>query len=356
MTPTVLFHTHGIGKFDFSEMQETDLESVNAVAAERDALVCATVYLKQSGFARCGNLLKAYARLRSAGELPNILGFAIEGPVLGPRGGTPDGSVWRPTNLQWREIADWSRLGLKYVVIAPDILELDEEVDCGMTFGELLILIYQSGGRVALGHFEGRSARDSTRKFHDVLTHIEGVFEPSPYLVLTDHLFNDMPRSFKHAFRTSAERASRHGELDRHAAGWTPSSLESLLGPLPAAVLEAARHGRLTPAINFDGGHVDLTICRRVVEYLGADRIIAMTDHIEIGSLAGELLSKDQETALLYRSDGVLAASSVPHEQQRNNMKQLGLSDPAISAMVNRTPLAALSFAPRERTAHSNKT
>lgn len=352
MKQVVLFHTHGLGRFDFSDIVASDLARIDELAGRRGVLLCATVYLTQAGFATFGNLIKAFAELKSAGQLRHFLGFAIEGPVLGPNGGTPTESVWRPTETQWREIAKWFSLGLKYVVIAPDILSLDEEVDCGLTFGDLLTLIYESGGRVALGHFGGESAAESASRLHKVLAYIEGGYEPSPYLILTDHLFNDMPRSFQHAFRTPSDRLVRQSELEKHLDRWTPSSLPTLLGPVPAALLTAALDLRLTPCLNFDGGHVDLAICRYVVDYLGEDRIIAITDHTEVDSLAGEALSKDEQTGLLYRSDGVLAASSVTHERQRQNMKAIGMAESAIDLVLTETPLAALSFVPCKRRSH----
>ena len=349
MKEAVLFHTHGIDGFDFSDIGASDLTRINEIAAESHTHLCATVYLTQAHFAAFGDLMRTFAELKSAGALPCFIGFAIEGPVLGPKGGTPTGSVWRPTGTQWLEMVGWFSLGLKYVVIAPDVLSLDEEVDSGLTFGDLLTLIYDSGGRVALGHFGAHSADQSVTRLHEVLAHIEGSYEPGPYLVLTDHLFNDMPRAFRHAFRSPSDREQRQAELERLLVRWTPSALPSLLGPLPAALLAAAVEQRLTPSLNFDGGHVDLEICRRVVDYLGEERIIAITDHTEVCSLAGEELSKDHFTGLLYRSDGVLAASSVTQEQQRENMRSIGLSESAINLAFSETPLAALSFVPCKR-------
>jgi len=253
-------------------------------------------------------------------------------------------------------MAEWFSLGLRYVVMAPDMLALDETVNPGLSFGELITLIYASGGRVALGHFEGACERTSARCVADVLAHIERDYERSPYLILTDHLFNDMPRAFKHAFRTTAERATRDVELAKHAKHeWHASSLATLLGPVPAALLIAAQEERLTPALNFDGGHVDLGICRLVVEFLGADRVIAITDHTENRMLAGEPLYRDDQTSLLYRRDGVLAASGVTHEGQRVNMKNLGMTDHEIALVQYRTPLAALRYRPCRKSALPNQ-
>jgi N-acetylglucosamine-6-phosphate deacetylase len=349
MKQIVLFHAHGLGAFDFSQLAPDHLTQLDKLAERRKCVICASVFLTRSNFVTVANVLSEFAKLQSEGGVRNILGFAIEGPVLGPNGGTPTGSVWRPTGAQWREIARWFPLGVKYIVIAPDIVSLGDNICSELTFSDLLDLIYGSGGRIAVGHFGAPSAEESARRFEKVLSYIEARYEPSPYLILTDHLFNDMPRSFRHAFRTPFERAARLAELEKHTGGWTDQSLPGLLGPVPAAILRAAKHGRLTPALNFDGGHVDLAICRHVIDYLGDGRVIAMTDHTEVDHLAGEPLSMDGETGLLYRYDGVLAASAVTPEAQRRNMSSMGMTEAAIDLAFNQTPLSALSFAPCRR-------
>jgi len=347
---TVLFHTHGLGPFDFSALDENSLPALNRIAASRNVLLCPTIYLTADRVAAFENLLGSYHRRKESGELENILGFAVEGPVLGPDGGTPQGTIWRPSKPQWHRITGWCSLGLKYIVIAPDILSLGDEVDRGFSFADLLSLIYASSGRVALGHFGERSPEVSAQRFEEVLAYIESGYEPSQYLILTDHLFNDMPRAFQHAFRTPGERARRANELAAQPMEpWQTSTLSTQLGPVPAAMLLAARARRLTPALNFDGGHVDLEICRLTVEFLGADRIIAITDHTETLTLAEEPLVRDEYTRLLYRSDGVLAASSVTHEEQQRNMRLIGMTPDAICLVQYETPIAALRFKPRRR-------
>lgn len=345
MTKAVLFHTHGLEGFDFSDLNEIDLDAVNELARRRNVLLCPTIYLTEDRLSHFERLLRAFKQ--QARRFDRIVGWALEGPVLGSKGGTPAGATWRPTAMQWRQMAGWFDFDLKYIVMAPDILALDDRVDDDMRFADLITLIYESGGRIALGHFEGNNAAESARQLEAVLSHIEAHFEASPYLVLTDHLFNDMPRAFKHAFRTPGEKAERRAELARLADnGWRPASLDDLLGPVPAAMLRAAKAKRLTPSLNFDGGHVDLEICRQVVAFLGANRLIAITDHTELLSLGGEVLRLDAETRLLYRSDGVLAASSVTHEDQRVNMRGIGMSDEAILAVQHDVPYEALRYRP----------
>ena len=350
MRDVILFHTHGIGAFDFSVMNREQLVLVDRLAEQRHAYLCPTIYLKEERVRAQGQLFRSFAELKASGELRRFLGFAIEGPVLGPRGGIPRGSVWQPTYRQWDELCSWFPLGLKYIVMAPDVLAIEDRVDEELCFADLLSRIYDAGGRIALGHFAGERPADSARRTMDVLDYLEANYHTSRYLVLTDHLFNDMPRNFQHAFRGEvARRNRRQALLPLLAHPWDPSELESLLGPVPAVLVNAARNERLTPALNFDGGHVDLEICRRVVEFLGNDRVIAMTDHTETLSLAGEPLTLDPEGTLLYRGDGVLAASAVRHEQQVENMRQLGMSAASINRLFFETALEALSFAPAPR-------
>ena len=355
MAEYVLFHTHGLGGFDFSTIDSDMLGAIDALAAQRKAIVCPTVYITPQSAQCFRPVLERFAHGRSNGDFSRILGFALEGPVLGPRGGTPTGSVWHPDANQWAEIVSWFSLGLRYIVVSPDAVALDEELDNGLTFAGLVSSIYAAGGRIALGHFATpRSGSDSADKVREILSFVEAGFQSSPYLVLTDHLFNDMPLNFRHAFRSDDEISDRQSALARVLeTPWHPSALIDLLGPVPAALLQAAVDRRLTPALNFDGGHVDLEVCRKVVRYLGTSRVIAITDHTETSTLAGERLIPIR--TLFYRRDGILAASRVTHEQQRANMAEIGLSDNEIAEVFYTTPLAALQFNPQPLTPVSLK-
>lgn len=117
------------------------------------------------------------------------------------------------------------------------------------------------------------------------------------------------------------------------------------LGPVPACLLSAARQDLLTPCLNFDGYHVDLEYCRRTVEFLGSDRLIAMTDHTERDLLAEENLRRDEGVVWL-RSDGRVAAGSVGYEWHRNRMIKIDLTTEDIDRMFLSTPRAAAMFVP----------
>lgn len=347
MDDVILFHTHGLGPFDFSELTIQDLDGVDSLAGRRSAVLCPTIYLKEERLSQFQSVLGAYADSRARGRLSRLIGFSIEGPVLGPLGGIPRGSVWQPSIRQWQQMASWCRLGLKYIVIAPDQYDLSDDLGEGFTFADLLSLIYENGGRIAMGHFRADSPAESARRVIAVLDYLEGRFERSPYLALTDHLLNDMPRNFKHAFRDPSDEPDRAAEVERILSPeWREAKLANLLGDVPNVLFTAALQGRLTPAMNFDGGHVDLAICRKVVSYLGASRLIAMTDHTETLKLAGEPLRKNASQRLLYREDGVLAASAICHEEQAQNMRDIGFDAETIQRLFFDIPFAALSYTP----------
>jgi N-acetylglucosamine-6-phosphate deacetylase len=147
-----------------------------------------------------------------------------------------------------------------------------------------------------------------------------------------------MPRNFVHAWRGEA-RSRRDRELEEFLqVAWRPENLSEILGPVPSALLEAARDGRLLPCLNFDGFHVDLAVCQRTIEYIGADSIIAITDHIETVSMAGEALHSAQDSPLWYREDGVVAAGSKGMEWQVENMRRIALTEPEIHSMTTENP------------------
>lgn len=348
MPDITLFHTHGLGPFDFSSLEPGELLDLDETLRQRGVVACPTIYLLQSAMDRTEAVLTEFAHLRTSGALTRILGFSIEGPILGPDGGVPRGSIWSPTPAQWRRIAGWGLLGLKYVVVAPDSYSLGDSLGDGMTFAVLLNDLYRHGVRVAMGHFSKGNPARSAERLEEVLGHLERRYQPSPYLVLTDHLFNDMPRSFTHAFRGHVPSAAREHEVARVlGSDWSVDKLPDLLGEVPASILVAAKAGRLTPALNFDGSHVDLAFCERVIQFLGSGRVIGMTDHTETTSLAGERLVRSATDPLLYRSDGILAASAVSTEDQIDNMIDIGIPDVDILDVFGRVPLEALTFEPQ---------
>src|SRR5690606_21507415 len=129
----------------------------------------------------------------------------------------------------------------------------DRSSEVGMRW--VLDMALRAGIRPALGHFVRSDAAGSANCIEAVLRHIEqaqgGAFAEG---VLTDHLFNDMPINFRHAWRSERDRQRRGAELAPDTWNW--EHLESQVGPVPAALMKGARDGRLTVCMNFDGEHV----------------------------------------------------------------------------------------------------
>ncbi|MFF1708285.1 hypothetical protein [Streptomyces sp. NPDC058252] len=289
-------------------------------------------------------MLHEYHALKQGGKVANIAGFAVEGPLLGPQGGIPRAGRWHPSKEEWRTLADLGPYGLRYIVMAPDGAALSEEVASGLTFGDLLRSLYEQGTRVALGHFHRDAPERSADRMRAVVDFLHGRFDSSPYLILTDHLYNDMPRTFVHTWRTPDERISRAEELQPLLeADWEKADLSALLGPVPATMLHLAQQGALTPCINFDGAHVDLEICRLTVQYLGADRLIALTDHTEVPTMAREPLRRSEHNGLWLRGDGAVAAGSSDFERQRDNILSLGFDEDMVTRLFVTNPSRAIA-------------
>ncbi|GIG20607.1 hypothetical protein Cch01nite_13310 [Cellulomonas chitinilytica] len=339
----VLFHVHGIGPHDFSSMTPDALAGVDALAAERGVEVVPTVFLRREYVDTFEDVVAAWSAGRARGELDHVLGFGVEGPMLGTSGGVPPAGCWMPDTQTWRRIAALGDHGLRYVVIAPDAVDLDGLVGEDLTFAALIELFYAHGVRLALGHFRHGDPWTSARRTQDVIDFVERLTDGQQDALVTDHLFNDMPRAFRHAWRTGAERERRADELGAFLAQeWTAATLDRVLGPVPAVIVTAARAGRILPMLNFDGDHVDLEICRRTVEYVGADRLIAITDHIEVFEMAGEHLVAAETSSLRLRSDGRVAAGSTNIDGQARNMRSLGLREGQIDHLLRWSPRAAL--------------
>jgi phosphoheptose isomerase len=320
----VLFHTHGIGRFDFSSMEPGGLVEIDELAAERAVQLVPTVFLRREFGPSLREILAEYAAGRREGRYGRILGFGIEGPLLGSSGGVPDAGCWSPSACEWMELADLGMLGLSYIVMAPDAMDLTDELESGLIFRDVIDAFYLNGVKLALGHFRHDDPERSVRRTERVIDYIQARYGPSPRIVITDHLYNDMPRRFTHAWRTAEEKDRREAELERFLVReWTESSLPHLLGAVPAALLRAAAEERLTPTLNFDGEHVDLEICRRTVEFLGSERLIAITDDTERLDMAGESLSRRPGSSLLFRDDGRVAAGSSGAQAQERNMRAI---------------------------------
>ncbi|MGH3430545.1 MAG: hypothetical protein ACRDQZ_23765, partial [Mycobacteriales bacterium] len=336
---------HGLGHLDFSDLNPADLLVLQKTAEARGYATLPTVYLRRENLMRLVGVMKEFDRLTQAGAVPNIAGFAIEGPLLGPQGGIPQAGRWHPTTEEWATIASLGPLGLRYIVMAPDAMALDERIDNGPTFAELLVSFYDRGLRVAVGHFHRDNPERSAQRLRGVLDFLHSRYESSPYLVLTDHLYNDMPRRFIHAWRTPQSRINRAVELKRVLSpDWREVDLVGLVGPVPATLLQMTHDGLLFPCLNFDGHHVDLEICRRTVEYLGVNKLIALTDHTEVGTMAQEPLRRSEHNPLWLREDGAVAAGGSGFDQQRENILSLGFGEEVVTKLFTTNPVAAINY------------
>ena len=257
----LLFHCHGIGEFDFSALNPGQLSGLDETAGARGLTVLPTVYLRRDYLDQLTEVLGVYRSGRAEGRFSRIAGFAMEGPLLGPAGGIPPAGCWTPTADEWLRIAALGPAGLRYIVMGPDTMDLDQEIEPGFSFGDLITLLYNSGVILAIGHFRRDDPETSARRTEEVIAFVQERFGPSPDILVTDHLFNDMPRNFTHAWRTAEALAYRDEEINTFlATEWTDENIEELLGIVPATIIRAARDGRLTPCLNFDGEHVDLDI------------------------------------------------------------------------------------------------
>lgn len=337
----IMYHVHGVGPFDFSSLYPDQLKDVDAIARERQAVFVPTIFLRPDYLETFTEVCRRWHELRCAGELTHIAGFGVEGPLLGASGGVPPAGCWMPSAEVWQAIAQLGDRGLSYIVMAPDALSLEDEIEPGFRFLDLVDLFREHGVRLALGHFRHDDPVRSAALTSELIEYLS-TSSSSRYQLVTDHLFNDMPRAFVHAWRTTEERQQRPNQLAavlEHP--WQPDTLPEILGPVPATLVQAALDDLLTPMLNFDGHHVDLQICRATIDYLGAQRVIAITDHIETLNMAGETLHSS-ESGLLLRNDDVVAAGSTGLIAQMQNMRLIGLTDNEIDQLVRVNPQHAL--------------
>lgn len=340
MNELVLIHTHGIGAVDYSSMKPEDLDSIERRAAADNLNIIPGVFLARDYLAGFKDVLQRYAA--DPARFPHILGFSVEGPLLGKIGGVPPRGIWSPNADEWSFIARLGELGLKYIVIGPDGGELDDPLDGSVTFRDVIDLFYTSGVRIALGHYRRADPVLSARRTDLVIDYVQQRYGPGPEVILTDHLYNDMPRNFKHVWRTEAERAGRAGELAEFlSVPWSDDTLDHILGPVPASIVRATKSDRIMPFLNFDGDHVDLEVCRRTLDYLGPKNVIGITDDTELARLAGEDLAH-HEGGLWYRSDGIVAAGTGHIDKQVANLERIGYGH-AVRTLFRDNQLRALA-------------
>ena len=92
----VLFHVHGIGRHDVSSMAPDALAEVDFLAAERGVDLVPTVFLCHEYVEVFADVVTAWNEGRKHGHFEHILGFGMEGPLLGTSGGVPPAGCWMP--------------------------------------------------------------------------------------------------------------------------------------------------------------------------------------------------------------------------------------------------------------------
>jgi N-acetylglucosamine-6-phosphate deacetylase len=330
------FHCHGVGRYDFAHLDTLSLDGIeqHLAGAHLDCVI--TLYVSERGFPRLLSLLREYSEAPEQ-RFRHIAGFALEGPLLSSVGGTPMEGAWRPTRNQWHELAATGSSSLRYVVLSPDV-EVDPAGtgstaapgEAVATVDEVVEILASANISPAFGHFSKSDPHKSAAAIRRLLSivRLTGVRTGRQTPVFSDHLLNDMPTLVTYAWRTGEQRRSRRQELDKMGLeDWRLSTLAETLGPVPATLLHAAAAGELTACLNFDGDHVDLEICRRIVELIGSDNLVAITDRVEGERLAQRDLRRSSQNSLLYQNDGIVAAGSQGLPRQQENMRKIGLSE-----------------------------
>jgi N-acetylglucosamine-6-phosphate deacetylase len=320
-------HLHGIGPYDFSDLEPSALPGISALLEARGMDAVLTVFLRLGRLEQFERFMAAFAEGRRSGTLKGILGISIEGPLLSSSGGIPRDAVWVPTRAEWNKIAKWGRHGLLYVIIAPDYFGPD--LSSGSPSVSWIIESLQEAHVLpSFGHFAKDSPQGSAVAVESALGLLAAQRTEERIVAMTDHIFNDMPRSFRHAWRSTADRESRERDLEEiNNQQWSAADVCQKLGPVPGTLIIGALRGLVGLCVNFDGDHVDMVHTTRLVQNVGAGRIFCMTDTVSEGNvLCGEELLCSAENSLLYRPGGCVAAGTTSVDLQIRNILAAGVS------------------------------
>lgn len=344
-------HCHGFGEVDFSEFSRLDLVLLDRRSAEEKVVCVPTLYLHRHALDEFEWFMKRYAGLRAEGKLPHIPGIALEGPLLSSHGGTPAATVWAPTRHEWERLARLGDLGLVYTVMSPDAFTagsgLHDNLDERHPRLDWIVpLLLSHGVRPALGHFtrdDPSGSAELVREIVDIAWASE--WAGSGARVITDHLFNDMPLTIRHAFRTTAARARRESTLASYdLPHWSLADMDEIAGPVPGAIMNEAAAGRIAACINFDGEHVDLAIASRAATLMGHDNTMLMTDRCDSARIGGQVLHQTDDNGLWYQDGGIVAAGSQPLARQTRNAQGQGVADSPLWELIAGTAHRAFGF------------
>ncbi|PZD95565.1 N-acetylglucosamine-6-phosphate deacetylase [Paenibacillus sambharensis] len=345
------FHCHGIGDYDFSNLEELDLEQVN-LRAEQEGIFCLpSIFLPHNQLDQFLAFMKQFHEHKQQGRYGNILGISLEGPLLASFAGTPEKGNWAPTKSEWGKLASCGQLGLIYTVLSPDAMTEQSYLKPYMTADHpsiewIVDTLVEAGIKPALGHFQKAYPEETAKLIHNVVeTAQRRSGFAGPDAVLTDHLFNDMPNTFKHSWRTPMERKNRIEQLRQAQLNeWNLDTINQMVGEVPGTLIRYAAEGQLTICMNFDSEHVDLEVARRVVELTGSKSIIAMTDRIDTDSMCGQPLEKVEGNNLWYQGKGYVAAGSYTIDRLMHNIRAIGFGEQAVWDMTSFVPLRACGY------------
>ncbi len=348
-TSPIEIHMHGIGDYDFSEFIKEDLHAINKIAEEKHIFVTATGFLERGKIKQFQDYMRYFKHEKNKGALKNILGIALEGPLLSTTGGTPQPTTWLPTKKEWGVILNETDGYLKYIVLSPDAIlpggQFYKELDNDYPSLQWIIdKFYENQVMPSLGHFRKDNIEITISSIIQVVEMAKKSENYKPGCILVDHLFNDMPRNFKHTWRTLEEKSKKQEELSSmDIQNWSLDNIDEYLGEVPAILIKLSLRGDITVCLNFDGEHVAIEISKRIGEIMGYDGIIAMTDCAsDTNIICGRQLQNVKHNTLLYQEEGIVAAGTTAIDDQIEKMRSVGISEDNIWKMIGFVPMNIL--------------
>lgn len=337
-------HIHGVRDIDFSSKDFFDLAKVNEYAKAEGLMYLPCIFLRQDNVDRFVDFMKEFHRNKQQGRLEHIIGISLEGPLLGSYGGTPSQGTWAPTKQDWMKIVNCGALGLKYIVLSPDVYtessSLYDSLHATDTSLEWIVsTMLEADICISIGHFHKKNPWASGQCIDEILK-ISKRYHPvhSANRIMVDHFFNDMPSQILYSWRTPESQRRRIGEIEQlKLEEWTLENVVQRLGPVPGKIMNAANDGLLTICINFDGQHVDLEVCKRILELVDHRSVCMMTDRLETNKFGDNSVIKSSNS-LWYKEDGVVAAGSSTIDKQMNNLRNIGLEESVIWRLCSFVP------------------
>jgi N-acetylglucosamine-6-phosphate deacetylase len=317
-------HCHGIGSFDFVDPSKLVLDKIDKQLRIEGHRAILTLYIPHSKINELEKLAEDFYQGVLDARYCNIIGIAIEGPLLSSIGGTPEQGCWRASKDEWRRLAAIGKKGLKYIVLSPDA-EYGTNTDTNYpdSINWIVDLLYENGVRPSLGHYKKDNPEKAAYQTLKIIEHISINKYPP---LFTDHFFNDMPLNFKHSWRSLKEKKERTKDInDLQLNEWDKSNIRQKLGAVPAAIIEGAHNGNVKICMNFDGEHVDLEICKKAIEIIESQNIMLMTDRIQSQVLAGQKLYLKGDSTLLYQHFNIVAGGTQSVMAQLMKMINVGI-------------------------------